>query len=236
MKLKHLIAELEGVKTWEKPKVALEQYPTSPEIAAHMLLNALEEGDIEDAAVADLGCGGGILGIGAAILGASHVVAIDLDQRAARGRRERGGVRGTGRPDARRPADARDAVLGERRWPLRLRDHQPTLRDAEGLQRRRHGLLLAGLQMCTADGAVYSLHKTSTRAFIQKKTAEWGAEARVVAQLRWSIPKMYKHHKHASKDVDVDFWRCTPPARTPTTDAEASDAAEGVERLQVARG
>ena len=79
MKLKHLIAELEGVKTWEKPKVALEQYPTSPEIAAHMLLNALEEGDIEDAAVADLGCGGGILGIGAAILGASHVVAIDLD-------------------------------------------------------------------------------------------------------------------------------------------------------------
>ena len=64
-----------------------------------------------------------------------------------------------------------------------------------------------------------------------------GAEARVVAQLRWAIPKMYKHHKHASKDVDVDFWRCTPPpARTPTTDAEASEAAEDVERLQVARG
>ena len=29
MKLKHLVAELEGVRTWEKPKVALEQYPTS---------------------------------------------------------------------------------------------------------------------------------------------------------------------------------------------------------------
>ena len=71
MKLKHLIAELEGVKTWEKPKVELEQYPTSPEIAAHMLLNALEEGDIEDAAVADLGCGGGILGISA--VSSTHV-------------------------------------------------------------------------------------------------------------------------------------------------------------------
>jgi 2-polyprenyl-3-methyl-5-hydroxy-6-metoxy-1,4-benzoquinol methylase len=79
MKLKHLVAELEGVRTWEKPKVALEQYPTSPEIAAHMLISAMEHGDVEDAAVADLGCGGGILGIGAAILGASHVLAVDID-------------------------------------------------------------------------------------------------------------------------------------------------------------
>ena len=79
MKLKHLVAELEGVRTWEKPKVALEQYPTSPEIAAHMLISAKEHGDVEDAAVADLGCGGGILGIGAAILGASHVLAVDID-------------------------------------------------------------------------------------------------------------------------------------------------------------
>ena len=237
MKLKHLIAELEGVKTWEKPKVALEQYPTSPEIAAHMLLNALEEGDIEDAAVADLGCGGGILGIGAAILGASHVVAIDLDPDALR-------VAAENVAEYEVPVDlmhgdlqtlaTRSSASGAGLFDCVITNPPfGTQKDSNGVDMV---FLRAGLQMCTADGAVYSLHKTSTRAFIQKKTAEWGAEARVVAQLRWSIPKMYKHHKHASKDVDVDFWRCTPPARTPTTDAEASDAAEGVERLQVARG
>ena len=44
-----------------------------------MLLAAAEEGDIEGKLIADLGCGGGVLGIGAALLGAEHVLAVDLD-------------------------------------------------------------------------------------------------------------------------------------------------------------
>ena len=30
---------------------------------------------------------------------------------------------------------------------------------------------------------------------------------RVVAELKFALPKMYKHHKKASLDVAVDFWR-----------------------------
>ena len=63
---------------------------------------------------------------------------------------------------------------------------------------------------CAAEGAVYSLHKTSTRAFIKKKCTEWGCEATVVAELKFEIPKMYKHHRKASVDVNVDFWRVVP--------------------------
>ena len=228
MKLKHLVAELEGVKTWEKPKVALEQYPTSPEIAAHMLLAALDEGDIEDAVVADLGCGGGILGIGAAILGAAHVVATDID------------------PDALSVA-AENVAEYEVPVDLVCSDlQQLSTRPAGGAglfdcvitnppfgtQKDSNGIdmvfLRAGLNMCTQGGAVYSLHKSSTRAFIQKTTAEWGAEARVVAQLRWAIPKMYKHHKQASKDIDVDFWRvCRKPGQA------AGELGAAVANLQV---
>ena len=54
------------------------------------------------------------------------------------------------------------------------------------------------------------MHKTSTRAFIKKRCAEWGCEASVVAELKFEIPKMYKHHRKASLDVDVDFWRVVP--------------------------
>ena len=50
--------------------------------------------------------------------------------------------------------------------------------------------------------------RPSTRAFIGRQASEAGAtEARVVAQLKFAIPKMYKHHKKSSLDVDVDFWR-----------------------------
>ena len=42
-----------------------------------------------------------------------------------------------------------------------------------------------------------------------------GASARVVAELQFEIPKMYKHHKHDSLDVAVDFWRFSPRADEP---------------------
>ena len=84
MKQKHLVAALQQVRTWEEPRADLEQYPTPPEIACSMLFAADANGDLLDATVADLGCGGGILGIGAALLGSSHVLAVDLDPEAIR--------------------------------------------------------------------------------------------------------------------------------------------------------
>ena len=85
-----------------------------------------------------------------------------------------------------------------------------------GTQQASNGIdmrfLRAGLALCAPDGAVYSLNKTSTRRFIAKTAASWGASARVVAELQFEIPRMYKHHKHASLDVEVDFWRFTPQA------------------------
>lgn len=54
---------------------------------------------------------------------------------------------------------------------------------------------------------VYSLHKTSTRPYIARKAAEWGASAEVVAELQFEIKRMYKHHTNPSLHVEVDFWR-----------------------------
>ena len=51
-------------------------------------------------------------------------------------------------------------------------------------------------QICT--GAIYSLNKTSTRAFIRRKCKEFGLEMDVVAELRYDIPQMYKFHKKKS--------------------------------------
>lgn len=73
LKLKHLQSELEDMKTFENPKVELEQYTTSSYIAASILHTAQSVyGDIKDKTVADLGCGTGILSIGAVVLGAKY--------------------------------------------------------------------------------------------------------------------------------------------------------------------
>ena len=315
MRLKELIGELQRCGTWARPKVELEQYPTPPDIAAHMLLAAHAEGDLEGRLVADLGCGGGVLGIGAALLGAEHVLGVDVDPGALEAaaenvaeaevpvdllqcdvlqlavRSERCSTRTTASPPppaavaAPLPRRFIDSALPTRReWEasLQLDDAARTRLEAEAGQRltASHGtrdaaggsrpltssgstavdaqststpalqrdgsrppagadaprarggpfdcvlmnppfgtrvsgvdvaFLRAGLALCAKGGAVYSLHKTSTRAFLQKNAVrEWGAaEARVVAELKFTIPKMYKHHKKAALDVAVDFWRLT---------------------------
>lgn len=80
IKLKQLVAVLEQVKPFGAPRYELEQYGTSPELAASILFAvATAYGDVAGLHVADLGCGTGILGIAAAVLGAAHVTAVDVD-------------------------------------------------------------------------------------------------------------------------------------------------------------
>lgn len=83
MKLKQLESELcqIGNFAFSEPKIVYEQYPTSPHIAAQMLYlaeNTFE--DIEGRNVLDLGCGTGILSLGASFLGAAAVLGVDIDE------------------------------------------------------------------------------------------------------------------------------------------------------------
>ncbi|MDD1684770.1 MAG: METTL5 family protein [Methanoregula sp.] len=80
MKLKQLEMILQRVGGFPRPQAALEQYQTPAPLAARLLYHALMKGDIEGKQVCDLGCGTGILAIGAALLGAESVVGVDIDE------------------------------------------------------------------------------------------------------------------------------------------------------------
>ena len=81
-KKRHLEMALEGIPSHPSPRVDLEQYSTPSKIAADLLWNAAALGDIEGLKVADLGCGTGVLALGAALLGAKEVVGVDQDPKA----------------------------------------------------------------------------------------------------------------------------------------------------------
>jgi len=75
--LELFIASLQPQPT---PKVHLEQYTTPEHIAANLLyLAAYTQNDIINKSVIDLGCGTGRLSLGAAFLGATEIVGVDLD-------------------------------------------------------------------------------------------------------------------------------------------------------------
>ncbi len=84
MKLRHLEMALQRCAGFERPRALWEQYQTPAPLAARLLYDAFLNEDIEKKAVIDLGCGTGILAIGAALLGARSVKAVDTDPDAIR--------------------------------------------------------------------------------------------------------------------------------------------------------
>ena len=78
MKLKHLESILSSLpnKTFVEPKITLEQYPTSAQLTASIILTALDRGDAgPGTSILDLGTGTGMLGLGMALVQSDMVSA-----------------------------------------------------------------------------------------------------------------------------------------------------------------
>lgn len=76
---KELSIVLSHLKVFEKANIRLEQYPSDGNTGAQLLWTASNNGDMYEKVIIDLGAGTGILGIGCLLLGAKHVIFVDID-------------------------------------------------------------------------------------------------------------------------------------------------------------
>ncbi len=79
MKRKQLEMMLERLEGFSRPSFQKEQYATPASVAAEMLFLAAMRGEL--GSVCDLGCGTGVLAIGAALLGA-RAIGVEIDSEA----------------------------------------------------------------------------------------------------------------------------------------------------------
>jgi SAM-dependent methyltransferase len=84
MRLKHLEASLSSLqREFTSPKVQLEQYPTSPHLAARVVQLAMDHQDLgAGRSCLDLGCGTGMLTIAATLVDTDFVWGVDCDEEA----------------------------------------------------------------------------------------------------------------------------------------------------------
>lgn len=84
MRLKHLEASLSSLqRDFPSPKVELEQYPTSPHLAACVVQLAMDHDDLGPGRTClDLGCGTGMLLVAAATVETDFVLGVDCDKEA----------------------------------------------------------------------------------------------------------------------------------------------------------
>lgn len=234
MKLKELESRLQALETFEEPKIQLEQYQTSPHLAARILFSAQQSyGSFEGKQVLDLGCGSGIFTLGPILLGADFVMGVDLDRDALDICRRNVNLVCGDEEEEEEENDEREAsgskedssnattscgvnydllqanVLEDDTFARFHKSFDTVVMNPPFGTKQQKGVDMLFLRRALelATDCVYSLHKTSTRNHIERKCHEWAVEMEVLAELRFDLPKTYKFHKKASVDVEVDFIR-----------------------------
>jgi putative methylase len=176
----------------------LEQYSTPGELAADMVWRAFMAGDIQGKVVADLGCGSGILGLGALVLGASKVIFVDVDDLALPKKNlqfieEKLGTSYSCvflHQDVKDFTDEVDCVI--QNPPFGVQDEHAD-----------RSFLLAGLQAPVA----YSLHKIKTKNFIETFVAHHGKQAVLLTTYSFPLKKSMDFHTKPVRYVSVGLWR-----------------------------
>jgi putative methylase len=195
MKKKDLEMALQRVRPFEEPKADMEQYVTPAIIAADMLFSAFVQGDIAGKKVLDLGCGTGMLAIGASMLEAREVVGVDADHQALL------------------VAEQNALDLGAEVRLLEMKV-QECLEKADtvimnppfGAQRRHADRPFLEKAIESAP-VVYSLHLAETQEFVELLIRSNHAAGEAQKRYKFEIPHTFAFHKKAKKDVEVILFR-----------------------------
>jgi putative methylase len=195
--LSGLAVALSRLKVFDSPKIKLEQYPTDSQVAAELLWNASLLGDIKGKTLADLGCGTGILGIGALLLGAKKVYFVDVDEKALRITKEN--LKGIG-------LDKKAAIINADIKDFTEKVDVIIQNPPFGTRNEHIDKIFLEKAFSLAD-IIYSMHKESTSGFIDAVSKDNSME--ITHHWRFSFPlkATQKFHRKKIERIDVGAWR-----------------------------
>lgn len=199
MKLKQLEMTLQRLAGFSRPRASLEQYQTPAPLAARLLYHALMKGDIEGKAVCDLGCGTGILAIGAALLGAASVTGVDIDERALVVARENADLLGTDITFL--AADLREGGCRDRIGACDTVVMNPPF----GAQKAHADRPFIDCAIAAA-GVTYSIFNAGSIPFVEAYTAQ---KAEITEKVGGAFPikRTFAFHSKDVQEIEVEILR-----------------------------
>ncbi len=195
MNKKKLAIQLSKLKQIEKPIISLEQYQTESEIAADVLWFAHMNNNIENKIIADLGCGNGILGIGALLLGAKKVFFIDIDNASLLITKQNIN-----------DLNLKNAVLIKSEIENFNEKVDTVIQNPPFGVQREHAdkpFLQKAMQISSI---IYSFHKIESREFIKNLLADTNFKIRKILKFKFPIKKTQFFHRKKSYLIDVGCW------------------------------
>lgn len=191
---------LSKLAVFENPKLMKEQYATDSEAAAEAVWFAYMNGDIEEKAVADLGCGTGLLGIAALMLGAGKVYFVDNDKEAILLCSKNIAAATEKAMAARSIVIAADIAEFKERVDT-------VMQNPPFGTKTKHADRQFLLQAFKAADVVYSFHKIETADFVKKIAVDNGFSVTNILLLQLQLKNTYGFHRSRMRRVDVGLFR-----------------------------
>lgn len=195
-----LAKRLAALAGFDDPTVELEQYPTSPELAANLVHLADLSGDL-DGIVVDLGTGTGMLALAAATRNPDRVLGLDIDRLAlgTAHRNEANFEAETGvdwiQADATRP-------------PISVPDATVVMNPPFGAQDGNRGADREFLDAARSIAAVsYSIHNAGSREFVEAYAEDHGGTVTHAFAAELPVEAQFEFHTSDRADLPVEVYR-----------------------------
>lgn len=197
-----LTQQLGVVVGFDDPRADLEQYRTPPELAAHLVHTADLQGDIDGRDVVDLGCGTGMLALGAALRGPRSVVGVDIDPAPLSTARENERRVGSASAVSWVRADAtREPLCPERPTTVLM---NPPFGAQAGSEHADRAFLETTARVADVS---YSIHNGDSTDFVEAFAADNGGEVTAAFRAEFELPRQFEFHARDSRQLDVEVFR-----------------------------
>jgi putative methylase len=194
----NILKELESIR---KPNSKLEQYFTPP----HIALEYLEKINLKGKIIVDLGCGNGMLGLTALLLGARKVYFIDIDkellffaERNYVNMKKKLGKINLGEAEFinKDISLIKKSVLGL----IDIAILNPPFGTIDDSKKIDVVFLKKAIKLANT---VISMHKTASKRFIKRVIFDNKFKIIYMNDFLFSIPKTYSYHKQDVTDIEV---------------------------------
>jgi putative methylase len=201
---KQLAVILSQLRGFERPDFRLEQYETESDIAAEIVWNAFYRREIKGKTVADLGCGTGLLGLAALLMGAERVYFVDIDEKSIDIAKENlNFLEGKLSIEIKDKAVFAVSDVRDFKENVDVVVENPPF----GIKKERHADKVFLEKALGIADVVYSFHKAESRIFIDAVAKDKGWAADGYWEFDWPLKQTMKYHKKKIQYIRVGCWR-----------------------------
>ncbi len=203
MRLRSLAIQLSKLQEISSPNLNLEQYQTEGEIAARWLFDIQSFDDLKPGCrVVDLGCGNGILGIGAVLMGTGSAILVDSDEKSCEVSTRN--VESLGISDSVKIVNSK---IGEKDIEIREADIVVS-NPPWGTQKKASDRPF--LEEIISIGTIAHLMHSSQATHIRNFFNEFGWSSEKYGDLDFALPATYGHHSRMRGRTRASLWRISP--------------------------